>query len=180
MRLVALSGSLRADSHNRRLLAAAVRALPDDIEVVEAPRLHDVPPFDEDREGDLPAAIEALGAAIRDADAVLIATPEYNASVPGHLKNALDWVSRPFEGNPLHGKPVLVIGGSTGMFGAAWAQADLKRILGAIGARALDAGAVVPRIHEAFDDDGHPVDAAVRDQLEAALAALLDEVRVAA
>jgi len=175
-----LSGSLRADSHNRRLLHAAVRSLPDAIEIVEAPRLHDVPAFDEDREDDLPVSIEALSDAIRGADALLIATPEYNASVPGHLKNALDWVSRPFEGNPLQGKPVLVIGGSTGMFGAAWAQADLKRILGAMGARALDAGAAVPRIHEAFDGDGEPVDEAVREQLAAALAVLLDHVCVAA
>jgi len=180
VRLLVLSGRLRADSHNRRLLDAAVRSLPDHVEIVEAPRLHDVPAFDEDREHELPASIGALKEAIRAADAVLIATPEYNASVPGHLKNALDWVSRPFEGNPLQGKPVLVIGGSTGMFGAAWAQADLRRILGAMGARALDAGAAVPRIHEAFDHAGEPVDEAVREQLEAALAVLLDEVCVAA
>ena len=94
----------------------------------------DIPAFDEDLEdGPAPDAVTALKEAIAEADGVLVATPEYNGSIPGFLKNALDWVSRPFEDNPLRNKPAAVIGASTGMFGAVWAQADLRKVLGLIG-----------------------------------------------
>jgi chromate reductase len=110
------------------------------VELVLWEGLRDVPPFDEDLEqGPSPLAVASLRKAIAGADAVLIATPEYNHSIPGQLKTALDWASRPYDANVLRGRPAAVIGASTGMFGAVWAQAETRKILGAIGARVLDA-----------------------------------------
>jgi chromate reductase len=138
MRILGLSGSLRSDSHNTRLLLAAARLLPPGAELVGFERLREIPPYDEDHEGSQPEAVLALREAIAAADAVLVATPEYNHSIPGHLKNALDWISRPLADSPLRGKPAAVVGASTGMFGAVWAQAETRKVLGALGARVLD------------------------------------------
>jgi chromate reductase, NAD(P)H dehydrogenase (quinone) len=115
-----LCGSLRRDSYNRRLLEAAAAGLPRGVTFEVYEGLADVPPYNEDCDEDdsVPEAVRALREEIAAADAVLIATPEYNASVPGHLKNALDWASRPFPDNALRGKPVAVVGASTGLFGA--------------------------------------------------------------
>src|SRR5215208_500629 len=110
------------------------------------------------------------------ADAVLVATPEYNASVPGVLKNALDWASRPHATNPLRGKPTAVIGTSTGMFGAVWAQADARKILSTIGARVLDRELPVPEAAERFDAGGMLRDTEVEAQLSELLAELGDAV----
>ena len=105
----------------------------------------------------------ALKEAIADADAVLIATPEYNHSIPGALKNALDWVSRPIAENPMRGKPALVIGASTGMFGAVWAQAETRKVLGALGARVLDEELPVAQAPDGLDD--HELQARLADLL---------------
>ena len=103
---------------------------------------------------------------------MLIATPEYNGSIPGALKNALDWASRPFPDNCLRGKPVAVVGATTGVFGAAWAQADLRRVLATIGAAVLDSGLSVSAAHTAFDADG-----GLRDpEPAAALRAVVDDL----
>ena len=117
-----------------------------------------VEPFDETDEhengGGMPGA-DAFIAAIRDADAVLFVTPEYNGSIPGVLKNAIDWASRPTPATAaLANKPVAVLGASTGMFGAAWAQSELRKSLGLAGARVLDHEVAVPSAHEAFHEDG--------------------------
>ena len=177
MRILGISGSLRRDSFNTRLLAAAAERLPDDVELVRWEGLAAVPPFDEDaEEAPAPAAVAELRAAIGDADAVLFATPEYNGSVPGQLKNALDWVSRPYATNPLRNTPAAVVGASTGGFGAAWAQADLRRILARIGARVLDTELPVPLAHTRFDDEGRLVDEALHDQLEEILETLVGGV----
>jgi chromate reductase len=139
VRVLAISGSLRRDSHNTALLRAAAQHAPDGVELELWDGLKAVPPYDEDDDRDLaPAAVAALRSAVAGADAVLFATPEYNHSVPGALKNALDWVSRPIAANPLRNKPVAVVGASTGIFGAVWAQAELRKVLGALGARVLD------------------------------------------
>jgi chromate reductase, NAD(P)H dehydrogenase (quinone) len=106
--------------------------------------------------------VSDLRAAIAAADAVLIATPEYNASVPGQLKNAIDWVSRPVAAHPLRGKPILVVGASTGMFGAVWAQAELRRVLEHLGARVLDEELPVPSAAEGW---GEEVEARLRTLL---------------
>ena len=147
MKILGIAGSLRPGSFNARLLRAALGMAPDGVEVVELEGLADVPPFDLDREaegGPHPAAAVAFQDAIAGADAVLFATPEYNGSVPGQLKNALDWASVPFPDNVLKNKSVAVMGTSTGMFGAVWAQAELRKVLGLSGARVLDREAPVP------------------------------------
>lgn len=134
-RILGLSGSLRADSLNTRLLRLAAEGAGDAAELVLFEGLADVPPYDEDVEDAVPAAVAELRDAILAADAVLFATPEYNGSIPGQLKNAIDWLSRQAVGAPLRGKPVAVIGTSTGQFGGVWAQAELRKVLGIAGAR---------------------------------------------
>jgi chromate reductase, NAD(P)H dehydrogenase (quinone) len=140
MRVLGISGSLRRDSHNGALLRAAAEQLPAGAELVLYERLAEIPPYDEDVETRaLPEVVHDLRETIRNADAVLIATPEYNRSIPGQLKNALDWASRPAGKSALNGKPAAAIGASTGMFGAVWAQAELRKVLGALGGRVLEA-----------------------------------------
>jgi chromate reductase len=173
MRILALSGSLRRDSHNTALLHAAAELAEDGVELELYEGLKAIPPFDEDDEtGTVPIAVAQLRAAIGAADAVLFATPEYNGSIPGQLKNALDWASRPVATNPLRNVPVAVIGASTGMFGAAWAQADLRKVLSRIGARVLDAELPVAAAHTAFDGEGRLLDAELRASLKGVVAEL--------
>jgi chromate reductase len=114
-------------------------------------------------------------AAINDADALLFATPEYNSSIPGHLKNALDWASRPVAEAALRNKPAAVIGASTGMFGAVWAQAELRKALASAGARVLDRELPVAHAHEAFDCDGALLDQERIAELDEIVAELLGE-----
>jgi chromate reductase len=175
MKVLGLSGSLRAESHNVRLLRAAAEGLPSGWELEVWDRLADVPPFNEDDEDDRPEPVRALDDAIRDADAVLVATPEYNASLPGVLKNALDWVSRPYDATPLRGKPVAVIGASTGLFGAVWAQAEGRKVLRTIGAHVLDDELPVGIAHEAFDEDGRLRDPELTARLRDVVSALARE-----
>ena len=179
MRILGIVGSLRADSHNRRLLRAAADELPPDTELVPFETLKAVEPFDETDEhetgGGMPGA-DALISAIRGADAILFVTPEYNGSIPGVLKNAVDWASRPTPAtSPLANKPVAVIGASTSMFGAVWAQAELRKALGLAGARVLDQELAVPTAHEAFKDDGRLARGATRRRLQEILAQLVTE-----
>jgi chromate reductase len=177
VRILGISGSLRRDSFNTRLLAAAADRLPDDVELVRWDGLAAVPPFDEDAEAEpAPTAVAELRAAIAGADAVLFATPEYNGSVPGQLKNALDWVSRPHATNPLRHKPVAVVGASTGGFGAVWAQADLRRILARIGARVLDNELPVTHAHTRCDESGRLIDDDVGQRLTEVLGELVSHV----
>ena len=122
MRILGIAGSLRRGSHNRKLLRAAGALLPPGVELVEWDGLAGLPAFDEDLELTPPDVVQAFFAEIERADAILIATPEYNASLPGALKNAIDWASRPFPDNVLLRKPTAVIGASTG---------PLRRRLGA-------------------------------------------------
>jgi chromate reductase, NAD(P)H dehydrogenase (quinone) len=145
MRLLGISGSLRARSHNTALLRAAGGLLAPPARLELFTGVGDIPAYDEDRDtATPPPRVVALRRAIAAADALLIATPEYNASIPGALKNALDWASRPFPANVLRDKPVAVAGASTGMFGAVWAQAELRKVLRTAGARVLDRELAVP------------------------------------
>jgi|SRR5689334_1733239 len=175
MRILALSGSLRRDSYNTRLARAAGELAPYDVEVELYPPelLSAIPPYDGDVD-DLgqPVAVTQLKSAIRAADAVLVATPEYNSSIPGQLKNALDWVSRPLAESPFRGKPTSVVGASTSAYGAVWAQADLRKVLGVLGARLVEAEVAVPHAAERFDDEGRLVDEETREQLAQAVADL--------
>lgn len=174
MRILGISGSLRRDSFNSALLRAAAERLPAGVELVGFDRLREVPPYDEDAEvGSTPAVVEELRAAVRDADAVLIATPEYNSSIPGQLKNALDWVSRPAGRSALNGKPAAVAGASTGMFGAVWAQAELRKVLGAMGGRVVEAELAVGRAREHFADGQLKLPTELSRQLDEILAELV-------
>jgi chromate reductase len=176
-KVLAISGSLRSDSFNAMLLRNAVDLFGNDVEVEILHGLKDVPPYDEDddRVG-APEPVRALRAAFAGADAVLIATPEYNSSIPGHLKNALDWVSRPLATNPLRNKPAVVVGASTGAFGAVWAQAELRKVLAAIGARVVEAELAVGHAPMRFDEDGTLVDDDLREQLGEVVDALVSAV----
>jgi chromate reductase, NAD(P)H dehydrogenase (quinone) len=175
MRILGVSGSLRRDSHNRRLLRSARAELPGGVQLVEWDGLAGLPAFDEDLEDAQPPSVRAFLGAVAGADALLIATPEYNASVPGALKNALDWASRPFPDNVLHQKPTLVIGASTGLFGAVWAQAELRKALRASGATVLDAELPVSLADQAFRGDGSLADPRLRTCLRALLDNLIRE-----
>jgi chromate reductase len=176
IRILGISGSLRRDSHNTRLLRAAGGALPAGAELVEWEGLAGLPIFDEDLEADRPAAVEAFFAAVEQAHAILIATPEYNASLPGGLKNALDWASRPFPDNVLKDKPTAVIGASTGLFGAVWAQADARKVLKASGAHVLESELPVGLADAAFDADGGLVDPELAARLGDVVGDLVREV----
>ncbi|MBS1889255.1 MAG: NAD(P)H-dependent oxidoreductase [Actinobacteria bacterium] len=154
MRVLGISGSLRRDSYNTALLRAAAERLPDGVEFVAFERLAEIPPYDADVEEtvETPDAVVGLRAAMREADAVLIATPEYNSSIPGVLKNALDWASRPAGESALMGTPAAVIGASTGMFGAVWSQAETRKVLGALGGRVLEREFPFPRAQDSYED----------------------------
>ena len=175
MRVLGISGSLRRDSYNTRLLEAA-RELFDaeGVEFVLYEGLKDIPPYDEDDDGDdAPAAVADFRDAIAGADAVLFATPEYNSSIPGQLKNAIDWASRPIATNVLRNKPVAVVGASTGAFGAVWAQAELRKVLAATGARVLEGDVAFGHADRHFDADGRLPEGELRDQLAEVVAGLV-------
>jgi chromate reductase len=178
MRILGISGSLRSGSHNSRLLAAASELLPADVEYVRFDGLKAVPPFDEDDEaGPIDPSVAGLREAIATADGLLIATPEYNSSIPGQLKNAIDWASRPFEATVLRNKNVAVIGASTSMFGAVWAQAETRKAFAAAGARVIDRELAVPYADEHFDEHDRLVEPELQATLEEIVAELVEQVR---
>ena len=179
MTILGIPGSLRAGSHNAQLLRLAAEELPEGVELVVFDGLAEIPAFDQDLEDLAPDAVDALKAAIAEADAILIATPEYNGSIPGALKNALDWVSRPIAESPIRRKPVAVIGASTSAFGAVWAQRELKKVLGVMGARVLDVELPVAKADRALlDADEALVEGLARVASE--LVAAADVERIAA
>src|SRR5688572_27652458 len=179
MRILGIAGSLRRGSHNRRLLRAAGALLPPGVELVEWDGLAGIPAFDEDLETTPPEVVLDFFAAIDGADALLIATPEYNASLPGALKNAIDWASRPFPDNVLRNKPSAVVGASTGLFGAVWAQAEVRKTLKASGANPLDAELGVGMADSAFAEDDSLVDPALAQRLAEMLEELVHDCRSA-
>ena len=153
MKILAVSGSLRADSHNTQLLREAAKLAPAGVELELWEGIGDLPIYDQDLEDtDLPESVRRLRQDWSSADAIFFATPEYNGSVPGGLKNAVDWASRPTHEAPLKNKIVAVVGASMGQFGALWAQQDLRRILGIAGARVVGEPLPVSRAHEGFDE----------------------------
>jgi chromate reductase len=171
LRVLGVSGSLRSASYNRRLLLEAAELLPPGAELDVFEGLKEIPPYDEDDDvEDGHPAVARWRAAVAEADAVLFATPEYNGSIPGQLKNAVDWASRPPGRGALFGKPAAVIGASTGAFGAVWAQVELRKALARAGARVVEGEAAVPYAHRRLAEQDRLVD----DELYPRLAALLD------
>ena len=177
MRVLGISGSLRRDSHNTKLLLAAGEIVEQHggrFELFDG--LKAIPPYNEDDDiGYGPRPVVHLKRAIAKADAVLFATPEYNSSIPGVLKNAVDWASRPPTASPLRNKPVAVVGASTGMFGAVWAQAELRKVLAATGARVSEVEVAIGHAHEHLDPFGRPTDPAQEEALRDAVSILLGE-----
>jgi len=177
MRVLAISGSLRADSNNSALLRALREEAPEGVDVEIWHGLKTIPPYDQDDDvvpG--PEAAEAFRELVRDSDAVFFATPEYNSSVPGALKNALDWASRPIATNVFRNKPVAVISASAGAFGGVWAGAELRKVLAAMGARVTEAELAVGHAHEKVTDDGVIEDRDLREGLSDALQTLVTSV----
>jgi chromate reductase len=181
VRVLGISGSLRRDSHNSTVLRAAGELFPADVEFELLDGLKDVPPYDEDDDVEpAPEAVARIRAAVAGADAILISTPEYNYSVPGQLKNVIDWLSRPLATSPLRNKPVAVVGASTGAFGAVWSQAELRRVLGATGARVVQDGVAFGHAPTRFDEAGRLIDEDLREELAEVVNELVDETQARA
>lgn len=175
MRILAISGSLRAASYNTALARAAADVAPAGVGVELFDGLGHLPLFDADLEGNEHTSVQRLRDRIAEADALLVVTPEYNGSIPGVLKNAIDWASRPRSDAALRGKTVAIAGASPGQYGAVWAIQDLRRVLGRAGARVLDRELSVPRVHEYVDDDSGEVSSVVASRLGELVAALVDD-----
>ena len=152
MQILGISGSLRAGSLNTQLLRLAAEELPEGVELELYEDLASIPPFDQDLVDLAPDQVERLKEAVAESDAILVATPEFNGSIPGQLKNAIDWVSRPLADNPARGKPAAVIGASTSSFGGIWAQRELKKVLGILGTRVLDVELPVAKADQRLAD----------------------------
>ena len=178
MRVLAISGSLRAASHNTALLRHAAERAPDGVEVELYGELESLPPYNEDRDTDTPPeAVAEMRREVAEADALLISTPEYNGTLPGQLKQLVDWASRPYgPAAALYGKPVAVIGASVTDYGALWAQDHLRKALGIAGARVIEIDLPVGRAAERFDADGRLTDTEIVERIDEVLASLRDRV----
>ena len=164
LRLLGIAGSLRKGSLNRALLYAIGETLPEAVTLDSYDRLGDIPVFDPDAP-ETPEPVLAFKHAIAAADGLVIVTPEYNYSIPGFLKNAIDWASARHRGSWLRNKTVAIAGVTTGQYGAIWAQQDLRRILGIVGARVVDGDFPVSRAQDVFDADGRLASPLLEDRL---------------
>ncbi len=169
-RILAIPGSLRRASYNRKLLEAAKRLAPAAVEVDIYDDGMRIPLFNEDSEGDLtPQPVLELRIRIRSADAVLIASPEYNGSITGVLKNLIDWASRPYGRSAFEGKPVSVVGASPSRFGAQRSQETAIAVLGSAGARVVGGPHPVKQVFSLVDPDGCISDEATLKMLQGVL-----------
>jgi chromate reductase, NAD(P)H dehydrogenase (quinone) len=173
-RILAISGSLRRLSHNTGLLRAAAEQAPEGITIELYEDLESLPPFNEDRESDPGPVVEEMRRRVREADALLFSTPEYNTTMPGQLKHLVDWGSRPYGPEAaLYGKPAAVIGASKTDYGALWAQDHLRKALALAGARVTEVDLPVGQAHQKFDESGKLTDQETIDQLEQVIAAIV-------
>ena len=172
LRVLGIAGSLRKGSYNRALLKAAIELAPKELEFRVFDRLAEIPLYDADREAQgIPDAVEALKAAMREADLILIATPEYNHSIPGLLKNAIDWASRPAGSAAYRGKPVAMMGATPGIGGTIRGQLALRQALSDDTYLLPGPEVFVARAGEKFDAEGRLTDEATRKHLAKFLAA---------
>jgi chromate reductase, NAD(P)H dehydrogenase (quinone) len=179
IKIAGISGSLRKDSYNTKLIRAAGEMAPEGVQV-QLITLHDIPLFNTDVEAQgWPQPVVKLRAELNDADAVLFATPEYNYSVPGLLKNAIDWLSRPEGSAPVNGKPVAIIGASTSLIGTARAQSHLRQIAFYNAMPLLpSAEFVMGRAADKFDAEGHLTDEKSRDKLASLMTKFANWIRL--
>jgi chromate reductase len=176
VRILGISGSLRTGSYNSAALDAAEELLPEGVRLERLTGLADLPAYNEELDvGGRELSVQRLRCAIAHSDGILAATPEYNASLPGALKNALDWASRPFPDNSLRNKPVAVIGASTGIFGATWAQAEARKVLKTIGANVLDVELPISDAQSRFRDGR--LDPEIERLLGQLIGALIDAIQ---
>ena len=171
--ILGFAGSLRKQSYNKAILAAALETVPEDASL-EVFDLEGIPPFNQDLELQPPDKVKEFKAKIRAADAILIATPEYNYSIPGVLKNAIDWASRPYGDNAFDGKPVAVMGASIGTLGTARAQYDLRRSFIFLNMLPLNQPEVmVSFVQGKVDSNGRVTDKKTRDRIRELLESLI-------
>jgi chromate reductase, NAD(P)H dehydrogenase (quinone) len=174
IKILGFAGSLRKQSYNRSALRAAVKLVPQGAKL-DPFELDNIPPYNGDHEQELPEAVRAFKSAIKAADAILIVTPEYNASVPGVLKNAMDWASRPYGDNAWDGKPVGVMGASPGMLGTARAQYHLRQSFVFLNMFPLNRPEVmIARADQKFDTEGNLKDQLTTQKIRELLEALID------
>ncbi|MBM4333858.1 MAG: NAD(P)H-dependent oxidoreductase [Deltaproteobacteria bacterium] len=171
--ILGFAGSLRKGSYNRSLLRAAMELVPRDVEL-EIFDLEGIPPFNQDLENQPPDKVKEFKAKIRAAEAIIIVTPEYNYSIPGVLKNAIDWASRPYGDNALEGKPAALMGASIGMLGTARAQYHLRQSFVWLNMYALNQPEVmVPFANEKFDQNGALTDQKTKEKVKELLEGLI-------
>src|SRR5918999_5830290 len=178
MKILALSGSLRQGSYNTALARAARDLAPPGVEIELFEGLARLPHYDQDldeRDAAAPPAVRRPRERIEDADALLVVTPEFNGSLRGVLKNAIDWASARHSGSWLRNKTVAIAGATTGQYGAIWAQQDLRKVLGTTGARVIAGELPVSRAQTVFDSVGRLVDPLVEERLRSHLASLVAE-----
>jgi chromate reductase, NAD(P)H dehydrogenase (quinone) len=177
IRILGIAGSLRRQSYNRAALRAATQLAPEGA-TVDIFEIDGIPPFSEDDEQGPPAKVTELKQRIRESDAVLFVTPEYNYSIPGVLKNAIDWASRPYGDNAWWGKPAAIMGASPGAFGTARAQYHLRQVMVFLNMFPINQPEVMIRhAHERFDADGNLTDEATRKYIRQLLQSLMDWTR---
>ena len=175
--VIGFAGSLRKNSYNKALLRAAVKLLPKNAKL-EIFDLGGIPPFNQDLEAQMPDKVKEFKAKIRVADAILIATPEYNYSISGVLKNAIDWASRPYGDNSFEGKPVAVMSASPGMLGGARAQYHLRQVFVSLGMHPLSRPEVMmPFADDKIDGKGRVTDETTREKVRELLESLVDLTR---
>ena len=178
VRILGFAGSLRKQSYNRAALRAALNLVPTGI-TLETFDLEGIPPFNQDHEREPPPAVRQFKAAVKAADAILIVTPEYNYSVPGVLKNAIDWASRPYGDSAWDGKPVGIMGASIGMLGTGRAQYHLRQMFVFLNMFPLNQPeGLIANADEKFDDEGNLKDDKTAQKIRELLEALADWVRM--
>lgn len=177
VRILGIAGSLRRESYNRATLRAAIELSPEGT-AIETFELDGIPGFNQDEEQNPPAKVVELKTRIREADAILFVTPEYNYSIPGVLKNAIDWASRPYGDNAWNGKPAAIMGASIGAIGTARAQYHLRQMMVFLNMFPVNQPEVmIANASQRFDAAGNLTDDATKDFIRQLLQALVDWTR---
>ena len=177
VRILGIAGSLRRESYNRAALQAATQLAPEDA-TIEIFELDGIPGFSEDNERNPPEKVVELKRRVRDSDAVLFVTPEYNYSIPGVLKNAIDWASRPYGDSAWSGKPAAIMGASVGAMGTARAQYHLRQVMVFLNMFPVNQPEVmIAKAHERFDAQGNLTDEKTKEFIRLLLQSLVDWTR---